>query len=92
MAPQPYQISVPDDALNDLSTRLSNIRFPDQLSDQNSDDWQFGAPVADIKRLVAYWKDGFDWGRAESSMNELPQFKTQIDVEGFGEIDVHCRR
>lgn len=90
MAPEPFRITVLDSALEDLSSRLSNIRFPDQFSDDDSDDWQFGAPVADIRRLVDYWKDGFDWRKAESTLNELPQFMTQVDVEGFGEIDVHC--
>lgn len=37
-----------------------------------------------------YWKDDFDWRRAESQLNELPQFYTQIEVNGFGVLDTHC--
>ena len=82
---------MPDEALKDLSSRLSNIRLPDQLEDKDSDNWQFGAPVADIRRLTEYWRDGFDWRKAESMLNELPHFKTMVNVEGFGEINVHCK-
>ncbi len=88
MTPETYQISIPDEALQDLSQRLSFTRFPDQLEDK--DCWQFGVPVDDLRRLVARWKDGFDWRQAEASLNELPQFKTVVNVDGFGDIDVHC--
>lgn len=37
-----------------------------------------------------YWKDDIDWRRAESQLNELPQFYTQIEVNGFGVLDTHC--
>lgn len=89
MPPQVYQISISDEALEDLSKRLALAKLPDQLRDH--DVWQFGVPVADIKRLVDHWKQSFDWRHAESTLNELPQFKTGVEVDGFGKLDVHCR-
>jgi len=39
---------------------------------------------------VAYWKDGYDWRKHEAQLNdELPQFTRDIEVEGFGLLNVH---
>ena len=92
MAPESYQISVSDEALNDLKQRLSNAKFPDQLEYEDQDVWQFGTPAADVRRLVKHWKEDFNWRKAEATLNELPNFHTAVDVEGFGGLDIHCRR
>lgn len=89
--PQKYSISVPDEALKDLSQRLSLVRFPSQLEALDQNEWAFGVPVAEIQRLVTYWKDGYDWRKAEEQLNELPNYKTEIEVEGFGAVAIHCR-
>ncbi len=69
MTPEPYQISVSDEALKDLSQHLSHVRFPDQLEDE--DCWHFGVPVSDLRRLTAYWKDQFDWRQGRSHVEQL---------------------
>ena len=43
----------------------------------------------DIKRLTAHWKNGFDWRQQEAKLNELPQFKTKVTVDGFDDVDMH---
>lgn len=91
MVPEPYQISVSDEVLKDLKQRLSTAKFPDQLEYADQDVWQFGAPVADIRRLANYWKEGFDWRKAEATLNELPNYQTKLDVDGFGDLDIHCK-
>jgi hypothetical protein len=85
---EPYTISVPDQAIEELRQRLKFTKFPEQFEWESL--WDFGPPVSEIKRLVNYWKDDFDWRKAEAKMNELSNFHTGIEVEGFGEIDVHC--
>ncbi|KAF8872229.1 Alpha/Beta hydrolase protein [Infundibulicybe gibba] len=51
---------------------------------------EYGAPLADMRRLVAHWKDGYDWRKHEARLNEqLPQFTRDIDVEGFGSLNIH---
>lgn len=42
-----------------------------------------------MKRLAKYWRDGFDWRAQENLLNELPQFTTKIEIDGFGEFDMH---
>ncbi|KAI9710760.1 MAG: hypothetical protein M1820_002593 [Bogoriella megaspora] len=85
--PHPYKISVPQEALDELKQRLSFTKFPSQL--RGDRPWDFGAPVADVKRLTNYWKDGFDWRKAEAKLNELPQYKVKIAVDDIGELDLH---
>ena len=89
--PQPYSVSVPDDALQELKQRLAWARFPSQLESPDQDSWDFGVPAAEVQRLAIYWKDGFDWRKAEAQLNELPQYHTDIEVEGFGSLDIHCK-
>lgn len=89
--PQPYNISVPDEALEELKQRLSFVKFPSQLEAVDGwEDWDFGAPVKDVQRLVSYWKGGFNWRKAEAELNKLPNYMTQIEVDGFDPLDIHC--
>ena len=83
---KPYQISVSEQKLSDLKTKLSHTTFPDELEDS---DWDLGAPLADVKRLAAHWKDGYDWKKHEAQINELPNYITSIEVDGFGPLDIH---
>ncbi|KAJ3922950.1 Alpha/Beta hydrolase protein [Lentinula edodes] len=82
-----YKIDIPPTALSTLKSRLENAVFPDELEDSG---WAYGAPLADIKRLVARWRDGFDWRHEEQKLNaELPQFTRDIEVDGFGTLNIH---
>lgn len=83
----PFQIAVPDSHLQSLHQKLSLASFPDEL---DSADWDMGCPLSEMKRLTAYWKDGFDWREKEHKLNEqLPQFTTSVAVSDFGELDIH---
>jgi hypothetical protein len=90
MAPESYKIAVSDQALEDLKQRLSTAKFPDQLEYEDQDVWQFGTPVADIRRLVNYWKEDFDWRKVEATINEMPHYQTNVNVDGFGDLGIHC--
>ncbi|TFY65716.1 hypothetical protein EVG20_g5373, partial [Dentipellis fragilis] len=83
----PFKIAIPDDALALLSQKLALTRLPDELDEAG---WQYGVPLADVKRLVARWKDGYDWRAHEAKLNaELPMFTRDISVEGFGSLNIH---
>ncbi|KAJ7719304.1 Alpha/Beta hydrolase protein [Mycena metata] len=87
MAERPFNISVSTEELDSLKQKLTLAHFPDELEDA---DWAYGAPLADIKRLVSRWKEGYDWRKHEALLNaELPQFTRDIIVEGFGTLNVH---
>lgn len=86
MTEQSFRIAIPDSELDLLHKKLDLVRFPDELEGAG---WDYGAPLADIKRLVARWKEGYDWRAAEASINEIPQFTRDIDVDGFGTLNIH---
>ena len=83
---EPYQIAIPESRLSNLAQKLSITSFPDELDEAG---WDYGAPLADIKRLTAYWRDSFDWRKQEAEINKLPQFHSDIQIDGFGALDIH---
>ncbi|KAH9169961.1 Alpha/Beta hydrolase protein [Lactarius sanguifluus] len=83
---QPFKIAVPDDALALLNRKLDDTRLPDEV---DAAEWAYGAPLADIKRLVSRWKDGYNWRTHERELNALPMFTRTIAVDEFGELNVH---
>ena len=86
-SPKPFTISIPDEKIERLQAKLAAADLPDELEGA---EWDMGAPLADIKRLVAHWRDGFDWRAAEKKLNdELPQYKVEVEVEDFGKVGMH---
>ncbi|KAI9064689.1 alpha/beta-hydrolase [Trametes sanguinea] len=83
---QPFTLSIPDSDLELLHKKLDLVRFPDELENVG---WDYGAPLGDIQRLVEHWKTKFDWRKAEAEINKLPMFTRNIDVEGFGTLNIH---
>ncbi len=83
---EPFTLAVPDADLELLRQKLELIRLPNELDGAG---WDYGVPLADIKRLVARWQNGFDWRKAEAEMNKLPMFTRDIEVDGFGMLNIH---
>ncbi|TFK63129.1 alpha/beta-hydrolase [Pluteus cervinus] len=84
---QPFQICIPDTKIERLRQKLELVDFPDELDDAG---WDYGAPLSDIQRLVERWRTGYDWKKHETLLNsELPQFTRDIEVEGFGILNIH---
>ncbi len=73
---RPFTIRIPDTVLADLEARLAATRFPEPLQ---GDGWTHGTDIAYLRRLVAYWRNGFDWRAEERRLNQLEQFTTTID-------------
>ena len=87
MAETPFKIAIPDERIERLKQKLALTDFPDELENSG---WEYGVPLADVRRLIARWKDGYDWRKHEAELNEeLPQFTRDIDVEGFGTLNIH---
>ncbi|WP_457147570.1 epoxide hydrolase family protein [Mycobacterium sp. URHB0021] len=83
---RPLVVRVPQPAIDDLERRLAATRWPDR---ETAGGWSQGVPLDRAKRLVDYWRDGYDWRRFESQINALPQFRTRID--GLGIHFIHVR-
>ena len=72
----PFPVHVDDDLLAITKQKLSLARFPEELTDIPDDNWSQGAKVKVVKRLAAYWRDGFDWRAEEvSKLPTLPPAK-----------------
>ena len=82
-----FEVSVCEDALKTLKDKLHAATYFEEI--EFSDDWKYGAPQSDIKRLANYWANGFDWRAQEAKINELPQFTTKVLIDGFGELEMH---
>lgn len=86
MAEQPFTFSVSDEDLKLLRDKLTLARFPDELDEAA---WDYGAPLSDVKRLAARWKDGWDWHATADKINAFPQFTRDVEVEGHGTLNIH---
>ena len=78
---KPYRISVGDDVLDDLKSRLRNTRWPEA---ELVEDWSQGAPLKWIKDICRYWAEEYDWREREARLNRFAQFTTEIDG-----LDIH---
>ncbi|KAL8676931.1 MAG: hypothetical protein Q9224_007238, partial [Gallowayella concinna] len=66
--------------------KLSLTSLPDELEGA---EWDYGAPLADIQRLLQHWQEKYDWRHHEAQMNKLPQYTTRISVKDFEDLDIH---
>ncbi|KAI0036977.1 Alpha/Beta hydrolase protein [Vararia minispora EC-137] len=86
-AETPFTIAISDSELELLQRKLELTGLPDELEDAG---WDYGVPLADVRRLVDHWKGSYDWRKAEAELNaELPQFTRDIEVDEHGTLNVH---
>jgi hypothetical protein len=85
-SPQSLTLFVPDSAVSDLHQRLKLTRFPEELAGCGK---ALGPPLADLTRLIAQWKDRYDWRQRETEINKLSMFTRPIVVDGSGALDIH---
>ena len=76
----PFQIDVPQAALDDLRRRLADTRWPAEVRGVG---WARGVPVDYLRELAEYWRTGYDWRVHEKQLNDLPQFTTEIDGQNI---------
>jgi pimeloyl-ACP methyl ester carboxylesterase len=93
---RPFTIGIPQAALDDLQERLARTRWaaeiplppPDPAAGPRNSPvapgWEEGVPLAYVQRLVAYWRNGFDWRAQEARLNAHPNYLTEIDGQ-----DIH---
>ncbi|MBO0882691.1 MAG: alpha/beta fold hydrolase, partial [Mycobacterium sp.] len=83
---QPFTVDIEQSELDTLRFRLEQARWPEA---ETVDDWSQGVPLEYLRRLCRYWATGYDWRRAESTLNAWPQLRTTID--GLGIHLLHVR-
>ncbi len=70
-----FELSIPQDDLDDLHRRLAHTRFPNVPDGLDGK----GFPIDLTKRLVERWRSGFDWRAVERRLNELHQLLVEVD-------------
>jgi pimeloyl-ACP methyl ester carboxylesterase len=78
---RPFQVDIPDEALEDLRGRIAATNWPEKetVADQSQ-----GVPLAMMQELARYWMTDYDWRKCEAKLNAHPQFITEIDG-----LDIH---
>jgi microsomal epoxide hydrolase len=82
--PTPFSLHVGDDVLADLKSRLTRVRWPDEVPDNH---WKYGTDLPYLQSLVDYWRDGYEWRKHEARLNAFKQYKVKL-----AGIDVHFIR
>jgi epoxide hydrolase len=83
---KPFRLAVPESDLDDLRRRLTQTRWPDR---ETVDDTSQGPPLAKIRALCDHWLGHYDWRRCEALLNGFGQHRTEID--GLGIHFLHVR-
>jgi pimeloyl-ACP methyl ester carboxylesterase len=78
---RPFHVDVPQAELDELRRRIKATRWPTR---ELVEDRSQGVQLATTQALASYWATEYDWRKAESKLNALPQFTTEIDG-----IDIH---
>ncbi|WP_214321173.1 epoxide hydrolase family protein [Nonomuraea sediminis] len=86
---QPFHIDIPRSDLDDLTERLGRTRWPDEIPGV---EWRQGIPLSRVRELAEYWRAEYDWRAAESRLNRLPHFTTEIDGQRIHFLHVRSDR
>ncbi|HET7090817.1 MAG TPA: epoxide hydrolase, partial [Anaerolineae bacterium] len=86
---RPFRIDIPQADLDDLQARLTMTRFTDEIPGSGFD---YGVSVEWVKRMVDYWRAGYDWRAWEAKLNTCPQFTTEIDGQNIHFIHVRSAK
>jgi pimeloyl-ACP methyl ester carboxylesterase len=82
---EPFYVSVPADAIDDLKRRLQFTRWPER---ETVGDWSQGVPLDKAQALIAHWRDKYDWRRFETRVNGFSHYRMLID--GLGIHFIHA--
>jgi pimeloyl-ACP methyl ester carboxylesterase len=78
---RPFHVEIPEERIDDLRRRIAATRWP---SKELVADRSQGVQLETMQELARYWETDYDWRKAESKLNALPQFTTEIDG-----VDIH---
>jgi pimeloyl-ACP methyl ester carboxylesterase len=85
---KPFTINIPQADLDDLGQRLQRARFATEVPGAGD---LYGVTTSQVRELVGYWRDGFNWRNVEASLNRYPQFTTEIDGQTIHFVHVRSK-
>lgn len=81
MKPQTFTVHIPQSELDDLQKRLTNARLPKALDGK---PWSNGTDLEFMQDVLSYWRNHYNWRKAEAEINSFNNYKVTID-----DIDIH---
>ncbi|ODO11216.1 hypothetical protein I350_01820 [Cryptococcus amylolentus CBS 6273] len=87
---EPFQVSIPSTAIDDLRTLLRLSRIPRKTFESVNADREnkFGMTTARLVQLRDAWLD-FDWRKQESYINSHPQYLATPKTSDGKELKIH---
>ena len=82
----PYTIDISNERLTVIKARVEAYDW-NQLPDTGG--WKSGVGIDDLKRLIAYWRNIYDWRKVERDLNQRPNFTADIEGERLHFVHVH---
>lgn len=77
----PFRVEWSQEAVDKVLAQVRAYEFP--IAPEGG-GWNHGCDAATLKRLTAYWADGFDVAKAQETLNRYPQFTARIE-----DLDIH---
>jgi pimeloyl-ACP methyl ester carboxylesterase len=81
-----FSISVPDEVLDDLRSRIRCTRWPEEIPGVT---WEQGMSIGYLRSLLGHWADGFDWRAQEAWLNSFAH--ERLGIDGSAVHFVHAR-
>ena len=73
---KPFNISVSDDTLNQIYSKVKNYSWHEMPNDGG---WEYGTNLDYMKEISKYWVTEFDWQKHEAEINKFSNFTTVVD-------------
>ena len=73
---EPFTINIPQAKLDYIAERVRTYPFP--TAPENA-GWKYGIDAAFLHQMVNYWRDKYDWRKAEREMNRFHHYRAKID-------------
>ena len=72
----PFEVNIAESILEDLRTRLSQVRWPDEIKNSG---WNYGTSLGYMEELSDYWLTEYSWRKTENTINSHPNYIAEID-------------
>ncbi|HEX5473950.1 MAG TPA: epoxide hydrolase [Vicinamibacterales bacterium] len=75
---EPFRVEIPAQVIADFRDRLRATRWPSGVTDTG------GVPLMDMRGVVRYVTEEFDWPAQERALNRMPHFRADV-----GDLRLH---
>ena len=84
---QPFQVHVTDTDLDALRNKLLTARYSEN---PESDTWDYGQNLTQLRDLIKFWGEEFNWRAQEEYLNSMNQYTTVILGISVHYVHIKC--